>query len=285
MKPLSNAVVDRLRQVVDTPDLSATRYELDREIGRGGLGTVYAARDRELGRLVAIKVLDAPGASNRGLEEARLIASLEHPAIVPIYEAGALPDGRAWYAMKLVDGMRLDAYANGPSSLSERLRVLRRIGEAISFAHSRGVIHRDLKPQNVMIGSFGEVYVMDWGVNGVAGTPQFRAPEQGSGAADERSDVFGLGALLRFLLPSKPPKPLQAIAARAMSIAPEQRYSSAAEMMCDLQRFEDGLPVSAYRESPLQAARRFVSRNRVLLALLAAYVAARFFLFFLRSLG
>ncbi|HEV8039036.1 MAG TPA: serine/threonine-protein kinase [Bryobacteraceae bacterium] len=149
---LSDSVLDHLRSVVALPDLSGTRYELESEIGRGGLGVVYAAHDRELDRPVAIKVLDSALAG-----EAQLIAGLEHPAIVPIYETGTLPDGRAFYAMKLVTGARLDHYLAGSPSLAERLRILRRVGEALAFAHCRGVIHRDLKPQNVMVGEFGEV--------------------------------------------------------------------------------------------------------------------------------
>src|SRR5690349_13230744 len=141
---VSDSVLDHLRTVVALPDLCGTRYEMESEIGRGGLGIVYAARDRELNRRVALKVLETPLAG-----EAQLIARLEHPSIVPIYETGILPDGRLFYAMKLVSGTRLDAYASGDHTVAERLRVIRRIGEALAFAHSRDVIHRDLKPQNV----------------------------------------------------------------------------------------------------------------------------------------
>jgi len=281
MKALSDSVLEHLRQVVDAPDLTGTRYELEREIGRGGMGVVYAAVDRDLGRRVAIKVLDAE-IGQTFAEEARLIASLEHPAIVPIYETGTLPDGRLFYAMKLVEGTRLDAYASRDLSLSERLRVVRRVGEALAFAHSRGAVHRDLKPQNIMIGGFGEVYVMDWGVEGIAGTPHFRAPEQTTAIADHRSDIYSLGAFLRFMLPARRPRALQAIAAKAMSTEPDQRYADVAAMLLDLQRFADGLPVTAFRETPWQAAVRFTSRNRVLLGLLAAYLAVRFFLYFFR---
>ena len=281
---LNDSTLDHLRAVVDQPDLSGTRYELEGEIGRGGLGVVYAALDHQLQRRVAIKVLDSTLPALRLEEEARVIASLEHPAIVPIYETGTLPDGRVYYAMKLVAGQRLDRYLNAQVSLSERLRLVRTTGEALAFAHTRGVVHRDLKPQNVMVGSFGEVYVMDWGVEGVAGTPQFRAPEQAGAAPDHRSDIYALGALLQFLLPETAPRRLRAIAAKAMAADPEARYSSVPALLVDLQRFQDGLAVEACPETWWQQARRFAVRNQVLLLLLAAFVVVKFFLFFLHGL-
>jgi len=276
MKPLPDSTLEHLRAVVDLPDLTGARYEIEGEIGRGGMGVVYAALDTQLGRRVAFKVLESD-------DEARVIADLEHPAIVPIYEAGTLPDGRFWYAMKLVDGTRLDHFLATHPSTTERLRVIQRIGEALAFAHSRDIIHRDLKPQNVMIGSFGEVYVMDWGVGGVAGTPSFRAPEQAHiGHADKRSDVYSLGALLQFVLPDEAPRALKAIAAKAMSLEPENRYAGVGDLLLDVQRFQDGLAVNASPESVWQRAERFAVRNRVLLLLLGAYVAVRFLIFFLR---
>jgi hypothetical protein len=270
---LSDPVLRHLCEVVERPDLSGTRYELGAEIGRGGIGVVYGARDVELDRHVAIKVMEAEWGG-----EARLVARLEHPAIVPVYESGALPDGRVWYAMKLVDGARLDRWVERGPSLGERLRIVRRVGEALAFAHSCGVLHRDLKPQNVMVGAFGEVYVMDWGVEGIAGTPAFRAPEA---QLDERSDVYALGALLRFLLPADASPALRAIGAKAMSPQPEQRYRDASSMLADIERFQDGLAVEAWSEPLWHRAQRFASRNAVLLLLLAAYLAVRFLLYFL----
>ena len=235
---LSDSVLDHLRQVAALPDLTGTRYELESEIGRGGMGVVYAARDRQLDRRVALKVLDVALAG-----EAQLIAQLEHPSVVPIYEAGTLPDGRAFYAMKLVSGERLDAYAAGLPSLAKRLEVIRRVGEALAFAHARGFIHRDLKPQNVMVGEFGEIYVMDWGVEAVAGTPGFRAPEA---RLDQRSDIYALGALLEFLLPLPAPPALHAIAAKAMSADPAARYPDVSAFLLDMERFQEGLAVEAW---------------------------------------
>lgn len=273
---LSDRVVDHLRRVAALPDLAGTRYELDAEIGRGGMGVVYAARDRELDRRVALKVLDSAIDG-----EAQLIARLEHPAIVPVYEAGCLPDGRSWYAMKLVSGSRLDHFLAGGPSLPERLRLFRRISEAVAFAHTRGAIHRDLKPQNVMVGQFGEVYVMDWGVAAVAGTPAFRAPEE---LMDFRSDIYALGALLACALPASAPPALRAIAAMAMHADPAARYADVPALLADIERFQEGLAVKAWREPLWHGLRRFASRNAVLLWLLAAYASVKFLLFFLRNL-
>jgi serine/threonine protein kinase len=272
---LSDSVLHHLREVVDLPDLAGTRYELGEEIGRGGLGIVYAARDTQLDRRVALKVMDAAWAG-----EARLIARLEHPGIVPVYETGTLPDGRVFYAMKLVAGDRADRYVAANPPLGERLRVVHRVGEALAYAHSCGVLHRDLKPQNVMVGRFGEVYVMDWGVEGVAGTPAFRAPET---PLDQRSDVYALGALVRFLLPADAAPALAAIAAKAMSERPDERYADVAGVLHEIERFQDGLAVEAYVESPWQRVGRFAKRNEVLLWLLAAYATAKFLVFFARS--
>jgi len=250
---LSDSVLDHLRHVAALPDLSGTRYELESEIGRGGMGVVYAARDRELDRRVALKLLDMALAG-----EAKLIARLEHPAIVPIYETGALPDGRAFYAMKLVSGAGLDGYVAGLPSLAKRLGVIRRVGEALAFAHARGAIHRDLKPQNVMVGDFGEVYVMDWGVEAVAGTPGFRAPEA---RLDQRSDIYALGALLAFVLPETAPPALRAIAAQAMNPDPDARYPDAPALLADIERSQEGLAVEAWSEPWWHRLRRFGARN------------------------
>ncbi|MGE5358853.1 MAG: serine/threonine-protein kinase [Bacteroidales bacterium] len=272
---VSDAVVDHLRRVAGLPDLAGTRYVLDGEIGRGGLGVVYAARDRDLDRRVALKVLDEALAG-----EARLIARLEHPAIVPIYESGTLPDGRVFYAMKLIEGVCLDEYLERQPTRAERLRLVRRVGEAVAFAHAHGVLHRDLKPRNVMVGAFGEVYVMDWGIEGVVGTPPFRAPD---GRFDERSDVYSLGALLAFALGDAAPPPLRAVSGKAMEVDPSRRYGDVPALLADLDRFQDNVAVEAWAEPLWHRAYRFWGRNAVLLWLLLAYVLVKFLLFFLSS--
>lgn len=279
---LSDDAVTRLREAAELPDLTGTRYEIVSELGRGGMGIVYEVRDKELQRNVAMKV-----ATEDWSREARIIAKLEHPGIVPVHDAGELPDGRFFYTMKLVRGTRLDEWAKQPQTLTQRLRLFARICEPVAFAHANGVIHRDLKPDNVMVGDLGAVLVMDWGVaraseehdGVVAGTFGYMAPEQARGdRAGPPSDVYALGAILKFLL-GKAPRALAAIAGKAMSAEPAARYADACELRDDVLRFLDGEPVTAYRESIVERVARWAGRNRVLLALIAAYLLMRVIVF------
>src|SRR5690349_5509278 len=223
MRILSDEAVAHLRAITELPDLDGTRYELVRELGRGGIGIVYEVHDRELARNVAMKVVESDWRA-----EARIIAALEHPGIVPVHDAGTLPDGRLFYTMKLVRGTRLDEWTKDAHGLTERLRLFARICEPVAFAHARGVVHRDLKPENVMVGELGEVLVMDWGIDGV-GTPGYMAPEQTRGEnVDARIDVHALGAVLAFLLCDiAKPRALAAIIARATANDPASRYADA----------------------------------------------------------
>jgi serine/threonine protein kinase len=168
MRFLNDKTLEKLRVAGAVPDLSGTRYTLVGFLARGGMGAVYVAEDQSLNRRVALKVLEAAdphGAmAGRLLREARVLAQLEHPGIVPVHDTGTLVDGRAFYVMKFVEGARLDQFLVGVSALSDRLRLFLRVCDAVSFAHSRGILHRDLKPANVMVGAFGEVLVMDWGL-------------------------------------------------------------------------------------------------------------------------
>jgi len=168
VKWLSDKNLRHLLDVAGDPDFGGTKYHLVEEVSRGGMGTVYRADDTELDRQIAIKVLNSPLAdpdlAARMVREARIIARLEHPGIVPVHDVGQLADGRVFYAMKLVRGSRLDQYAAQNPSVKDRLRKFQAVCEAVAFAHAHGVIHRDLKPANIMIGSFGEVLVLDWGV-------------------------------------------------------------------------------------------------------------------------
>src|SRR5437899_9138834 len=168
MKFLSNNALERLREGAEAPDLASTRYRLLERIARGGMGVVYAAQDENLQRRVALKVLDVPGTdgdlANRLVREARVLARLDHPGIVPVHDVGTLADGRVFYTMKFVEGHRLDKHIESVASTPDRLRIFLRICDAVAFANARGVLHRDLKPANIMVGPFGEVLVMDWGL-------------------------------------------------------------------------------------------------------------------------
>jgi len=151
------------------PVVPAVHYRPDREIARGGMGRIVAAEDQRLGRAVALKELIDPGPEQRGRfqREALITARLQHPGIVPVYEAGRWPSGDPFFAMKLVSGRPLDRVIADATSLTDRLALLPRIAaatDAIAYAHSQRVIHRDLKPANVLIGEFGETVVIDWGL-------------------------------------------------------------------------------------------------------------------------
>ena len=282
---LSDNAVAHLRAVAELPDFSHTRYRLQREIARGGMGVVYEAEDSELRRRVAIKVLASELASEDAIDrmrvEARTIAQLEHPGIVPLHDVGLLPDGRLWYAMKLVRGHRLDELNAATSDL---LRVFLRICEAVAFAHANGIVHCDLKPENVMLGDFGEVLVMDWGVARekgssdarIAGTRGFMAPEQERGeSVDASADIFALGAMLRTILPSKLPRALDAICAKASAPSKQDRYATARDLADDVSRWLDGQPVSAYRENVIERSGRWLTRNRALVTIVLAYLVMR----------
>ncbi|MBS1120397.1 MAG: serine/threonine protein kinase [Deltaproteobacteria bacterium] len=151
------------------PIVSDAHYKLDGEIARGGMGRIVAAEDQRLGRPVALKELLEPAgdALGRFQREALITARLQHPGIVPVYEAGRWPTGEPFFAMKLVSGRPLDRVIAEARTLTDRLALLPRIAaatDAIAYAHSQRVVHRDLKPANVLIGDFGETVVIDWGL-------------------------------------------------------------------------------------------------------------------------
>lgn len=319
MTSLSSTALARLRQLVEG-EPAESRYEIIETIGEGGMSTVYLAHDRELERDVALKVLrDAAPISeerSRIQREAQILASLEHPGIVPVHDVGVLPDGSLFYVMKRVKGEQFDEYVRGGRPRSELLRALLQVCDAVSFAHAAGVVHRDLKPQNVMIGAFGEVLVLDWGVatwrkdvdastqeseptaatgrggTAAAGTPGYMAPEQLDGAADERSDVFGLGGILYFLLTRQHPSAstdvevswpshgsvptaLRAIVERSRRADPSRRYPTVPAFAADVVNYLDALPVVAHRESILERTRRLAVRHRPAVLLVLAYLVMR----------
>ena len=193
MKFLSDSALERLREGAEIPDLSGTHYRLLERVARGGMGVVYAAEDEKLQRRVALKVLDVAvtegDLANRLIREARVLAKLEHPGIVPVHDVGTLADGRVFYTMKFVEGQRLDQYIATVDSVPDRLRLFLRICDAVGFAHARGVLHRDLKPANIMVGPFGEVLVMDWGLAKILRGEDSNAPLEADPEADRKSVV------------------------------------------------------------------------------------------------
>ena len=218
---------------VDDPD----RYEQICEHARGGLGRIVRAVDRRLGRTVAVKELlrRDDWHEARFVREALITARLEHPGIVPVHEAGRWPNGDPYYVMKLVEGRTLKELMASQRTPRERLGLLPHliaVADAVGYAHSEGVVHRDVKPSNVIVGSFGETIVVDWGlardikrdiaeplpellaegsgistISGkVVGTPAYMAPEQARGElVDARADVYAIGAVLYELMAGKAP--------------------------------------------------------------------------------
>jgi len=225
---------------------TADQYELFEEIGRGGIGVVLRGRDVDLGRDVALKLLREEHGARQGIvrrfvAEARIGGQLEHPGIVPVYDLGLVDDRRPYFAMKLVEGVTLETLLDlrdDPTCDRQKiLSLFERVCQTVAYAHARGVVHRDLKPANVMVGSFGEVQVVDWGLakvlhgdggegggddeaspavdavpglsraGEVMGTFAYMPPEQARGAVehiDARTDVFALGAILCEILTGAP---------------------------------------------------------------------------------
>ena len=222
----------------------AGRYAIDREIAHGGMATVYLARDLRHDRRVAIKVLrqelTAAVGAERFLAEIRVTASLQHPHILPLFESGST-DGLLWYAMPYVEGetLRSRLAREGRLPVAEAVRLAREIADALDHAHARGIVHRDVKPENVLLQD-GHALVADFGIalaleeaggeritrTGLAlGTPQYMAPEQAAGerALDARVDVYALGAVLHEMLAGESPfaaATRQAVVHRLMNESP-----------------------------------------------------------------
>jgi len=286
----------KMTQLNSECDHDATQSATSRVIGEGGLGVVRAVYDSALGTKVAQKsvienmpLVDRARALLR--KEAQITARLEHPNIIPVYEFGWHSDHSPYFTMKLVQGNRLgdllstkDSIEREPEDFEELLRNFVKILEGISFAHGQGIIHGDIKPDNVMVSDDGHVYVIDWGnavpKHGVVidkmgggspvGSPGYMSPEQAAGdmgAFDERTDIFGLGAILYEMLtgvsPHRPflnretlanaisglvpppgerttahlPPELCQIAMRGMEPAKVDRYPSVVEMKRDVERY------------------------------------------------
>jgi eukaryotic-like serine/threonine-protein kinase len=289
-------------------DALAVRYLLGDKLGEGGMGIVHACRDRRIGRDVALKTVRAEQASRtdlvaRFLREACVQGQLEHPAIVPVYDLGRDPEGNVYFTMKRLRGATFeqifaalregDVHAARQFSRRKLLTAFASVCQALHFAHARGVIHRDLKPGNVMLGDFGEVYLLDWGlaklqsapelaalpgptgtdapgarsVHGAAmGTPGYMPPEQVRGdPVDARSDVYALGALLFELLALEPlhPQSPREVAFASTLFGPDARPSVRAPRL-DLPPELDAVCVRATALDPRD---RFASAREVVEAI------------------
>ena len=302
------------------------RYELLEELGRGGAGVIFKARQPDLDRLCAVKMLheSSGGEASRTallLAEARAAAVLDHPNIVGIYEVGDA-EGHPFYSMEFVPGENLAAFVRSRMvPVSKAAEYVEKIASAIEYAHSRGVTHCDLKPANVLIDPRDEPQITDFGLArrvGVpasattredptagAGSPNFMAPEQASdrfGAIGVRTDVFGIGAILYYLLMDRPPfrgetasdtiravtqedpvrpralRPgvpidLETICLKCLEKRPMRRYQSAGEVAEELRRFRHDEPIHARRISQVERAWRFARRHPMLSGFAGASLA------------
>jgi len=276
-----------------------THLRIERELGHGAMGHVHPAVDRNLLRHVALKRLDKeyvdkPDYRSGFIAEAQITGQLEHPNIVPVHELAIDEHGVPFFTMKLVQGVSLtqwlETHPFGSERVERGLEIVLKVCDAVAYAHHRGVIHRDLKPDNVMVADFGQVYLMDWGLarltkthpassahkdqTGPVGTPAYMSPEQARGKPedmDERTDVFGLGAMVYELVtgklpygkpaaarvimlrahlgdivpietaaPGSVPRYLQSIVERAIDPDPAKRYQTVVDLQKDLRAFLRG---------------------------------------------
>ncbi len=248
---LSDATQMSVLELSNTPVLPPPPEQPDRYtdmglLGEGAMGEVRRVLDQKLNRVLAMKILRPTLSADRSLvarfaEEAQVMAQMEHPGLVPVHDLGSLPDGRQYFTMKEVRGRTLhdvleEAHTGGldMAGLRRLLEAFRAVADTVAFAHARGVVHRDLKPRNVMVADYGEVLVVDWGLakvhggtdlqepvisdrsqnqalwtryGAVTGTPRYMAPEQAlgdTGEVDARCDVYALGAILYHVLSGHP---------------------------------------------------------------------------------
>jgi TolB-like protein/tRNA A-37 threonylcarbamoyl transferase component Bud32/tetratricopeptide (TPR) repeat protein len=292
----SSDALDRLQAVI------GPQYTLEREIGRGGMATVYRAQDTKHGRPVAIKVLHAELAASLGPQRFRreigVAARLQHPHILSVLDSGEAASGQLWFTMMYVDGesLRDRLRREHQLPLDEVVRITREVASALQYAHEHGIIHRDIKPENVLLTTDGSTLVADFGIaraldvpladtgerltgrGMVVGTPQYMSPEQAAGERDigPRSDVYSLGAVAYEMLAGEPPftgPTAQAAVAKMMSgHAPSVRRSRpAVPEAVDLVLQRSLAPVPADRfASAIEFARAMEASERSALSTVTA---------------
>lgn len=252
-------------------------YEVLALIGRGGMGAVYRARQRSLDRLVAIKVLPLEASADelfaaRFQSEARLLARLQHPNIVAVYDSGATAEGYLYLVMELVEGSDLAQMIRaGKLSAPQSLEIVARVCDALQYAHQRGIIHRDIKPSNILFSTDGVVKVADFGLaklhdstdatanaqtltGTVMGTPEYMAPEQRRGdTVDQRADIYSLGVLFYEMLTGQVPRGaweppskcsdvdqrVDSVVTKALQAEPAKRYQGAGEVRSEVEGIRD----------------------------------------------
>lgn len=264
----------------EVPAAEGERYEKGAVLGQGGMGVVHAARDRALGRDVAVKELpvgrvDDASARARLAREAAITSRLDHPGIVAVHDVGTHPDGRPYYTMRLVRGRTLAQVARDTADRGALLRHLLAACEAVAAAHDAGIVHRDLKPENILVGAHGETQVIDWGLaaptpaaadrwaglpgsaaTGRVGTDAFLSPEQGRGEApDPRHDCWSLGETIRAVLGEPLAPELATIVARCRAPMAE-RYADAGALAADLLAYFEGRRVAIHSYTPAELLRR-----------------------------
>ena len=294
------------------------RYQIIEPIGEGAVKKVFLTYDKVIQREVALAKIkaDQPERIQDLLSEARLASKLEHPNIAPIYDIGLDETGLPFFVMKLYEGRPLneelthkkDSQLSQEEQITWILTIFLKVCDALSFAHSKGVLHLDIKPSNIRIDDYGEVLLCDWGISNliktfseenqetqanldhmvvsratlmgeIRGTPGFMAPEQQtkSQSCDIQTDVYGLGALLMDMLTgspqlneasSKQPSELMAICQQATARQKKDRYQTVKDLIDDIEKFQAGQVTQAEKASFIESTKKWIQRNKKILSLI-----------------